>query len=291
MKTDAGFAPTWLRRVTRAAFHAWFRLEVRVRCWCSDHARRRKPYSLPPAMLRFRVSEKISAAVFLTVGRGCATHIVNHARRLGMEFCEGMRVLDFGCGCGRTLRWLIGDYPLVEFYGADVDEEAVDWCDAHLPHGHFRKSFAKPPLGYPDAYFDVVYCFSVFTHLDEDLQDLWLGELRRVLRPGGIVLITVHGENAAQVLSDEGRRELRSVGIVHRKSAKLRGIVPEWYHTTWHTREHIVGRLSAMFEEVEYHVVRDGLQDIVAGRRAGWNGQGRRGEHRRQNEPMLRCVG
>src|SRR5262249_14848680 len=50
------------------------------------------------------------------------------------------------------------------------------------------------PLRYRDASFDLVYAFSVFTHLPESLQLAWMGELRRVLRPGGYLLISLHGE-------------------------------------------------------------------------------------------------
>jgi SAM-dependent methyltransferase len=257
----------WFGEISRAAFYTLFRLEVRVCCWCSDRLNRPEIQALPPALQRFRVSESISIENFLKVGRGCASHIVDQARRMGFEFADGGRVLDFGCGCGRTLRWLVDDHPGVDFHGVDIDEQAVKWCSSYLTGAHFEKGAQEPPLSYPHGYFNMVYCFSVFTHLNENLQDLWLGELRRLLGPGGILLITVHGETAATGLSEERRRELLSAGILHTTSRKLNGILPEWYNTTWHTRRYIVSRLKGMFEDVEYVVVADGLQDIVVARR------------------------
>lgn len=110
----------------------------------------------------------------------------------------------------------------------------------------------------------MVYGFSVFTHLDERMQDMWLLELRRVLNPGGILLLTVHGERAANALLDsDGWNTLRAVGLVHRTTRKLTGIVPEWYNTTWHSQQYIVARLRLLFNDVRYTVVPEGKQDIV----------------------------
>lgn len=51
----------------------------------------------------------------------------------------------------------------------------------------------KPPSNYRDAEFDAVYSYSVFSHLPEDLQKPWLQELHRILKPSGILVLTVQG--------------------------------------------------------------------------------------------------
>ena len=119
----------------------------------------------------------------------------------------------------------------------------------------------------PTEYFDAVYCLSVFTHLNESMQDLWIQELNRILKPGGVLLLTIYGKGATDGLDEEGHRALQAGGFLHRRSQKLRGIVPDWYHTTLHSREYMVERLSRWFGDVRYQVVADGLQDIVAGRK------------------------
>ena len=48
-----------------------------------------------------------------------------------------------------------------------------------------------PHLPFEDRYFDLIYCGSVFTHID-DLTDAWLLELRRVLSPQGRLYLTIH---------------------------------------------------------------------------------------------------
>jgi SAM-dependent methyltransferase len=100
-------------------------------------------------------------------------------------------VLDFGCGCGRVLRyWSDHDGPV---HGSDRNEPAVRWCRRNLPFAQLERNGLSPPLAYADETFDLVYALSVFTHLTEELQIAWRDELHRVLRPGGRVLLTTHG--------------------------------------------------------------------------------------------------
>ena len=68
----------------------------------------------------------------------------------------------------------------------------MGWCrNLHLRG--VRSEPARPPLPYEDDRFDLVYSVSIFTHLDEQLQRPWIEELTRVVRPGGLVLVTVTG--------------------------------------------------------------------------------------------------
>src|SRR5205809_932972 len=62
-----------------------------------------------------------------------------------------------------------------------------------------RRSTTLPHLPFEDNYFDLIYSGSVFTHIS-DLADAWLLELRRVLRPDGMLYITVHDDHTVDVL-------------------------------------------------------------------------------------------
>lgn len=219
---------------------------------------------IPPALLRYRVGESLSIAEFIRIGRGCAKLVEDHLRRAGFGFSEGKSILDFGCGCARILRWLAYDYPGVNWHGVDVDADAISWVRCNLPYVHAELISPDPPLPFENNRFDSVYCFSVFTHLDEELQDDWLVELRRVLKPGGILLLTVHGDAAATTALDgRGMVELQTAGFLHRTSEKLRGLTPARYHTSWHTIPHITRKLEAIFGTTSYYQVPDGMQDIV----------------------------
>jgi ubiquinone/menaquinone biosynthesis C-methylase UbiE len=69
---------------------------------------------------------------------------------------------------------------LISAVGAD----AIEWCARNLSGGEFVNSAPEPPLPFESGYFDVVYCFSVFTHLDERMQDMWIAEIKRILNRG-----------------------------------------------------------------------------------------------------------
>jgi len=246
-------------------YYKLFRLQLRMRFWFADLRVRERP--MPPAILRFRVSESVSIGEFLKIGEGCARLIREHAADMGIDLAQPNRVLDFGCGCGRTIRWFLTAGGGAEFHGVDVDAEAIDWCAQNLKPGRFLATPPMPPLPYPNDHFDFIYCLSVFTHLNESMQDLWLAELTRVLKPGGVLLLTVYGASSIAVLDPEDHELLRTRGFVHKRSQKLKGLVPDWYQTSCHSREYIVQRLSASFEDIRYRVVPDGLQDVVVARK------------------------
>lgn len=262
--------PSALKPIAKVIYHRLFRLHLRIGFWCAD--RLRMPLlevPLPPAILRFRVSESLSVGEFLRVGAGCANLIQQHVYEMGIDLAQARRVLDFGCGCGRTIRWFLRGDGDAEFHGVDVDADAVDWCKKHLHRGHFLATAPAPPLPYPADHFDVVYCLSVFTHLNESMQDIWLAELSRILKPGGVLLLTIYGTAATQGLDAEDQRMLRDHGFVNKRSQKLKGLVPDWYQTSWHSRKYILDRMSAGFGDVRYRVIPDGLQDVVVARKVG----------------------
>ena len=61
----------------------------------------------------------------------------------------------------------------------------------HYPRARIYANDEQPPLPEADAGFDLVYCGSVFSHLEDWAP--WLLELRRVLRPGGRLVASIHG--------------------------------------------------------------------------------------------------
>lgn len=106
---------------------------------------------------------------------------------------SGKRVLDFGCGCGRTLRYLLPEAEHSEIWGCDIDGTSIDWLDDHLsPPMHFFQNRVEPPIAQAEGVFDFIYALSVFSHLT-DAWSAWLLELRRLLKPDGILIATFIG--------------------------------------------------------------------------------------------------
>jgi SAM-dependent methyltransferase len=214
-------------------------------------------------MLRFRVGETVGLDSFVKVGKATADNLVAAITANGRDLAELAPILDFGCGCGRTLMWLTERFPNVRFAGTDIDREAIAWCRANYPDVEFHVNGPEPPLDFPDGALGLVYAVSVFTHLSEEAQFRWLAELRRVLRPGGLLLATVHGEDAARILRPRDAATLRERGFVFCVSGKLQGILPEWYQTSFHTHAYVRRTWSRHLKVLDISAGAMGEQDLV----------------------------
>ena len=227
---------------------------------------------MPPALLRYRVNEDLDADRFLKVGELTSRNIQAALMRIDRRLGDFHSILDFGCGCGRTVRWLAPQSPDAKFHGTDVDTEAIDWCRAHLPLADWQVNAALPPLAYRQNSFDLVYAISVFTHLAADHQKRWLAELARILCPGGILLLSLHGEGARRHLDADRQQRLQREGFLFETSTKLRGIVPEWYHTALHTPEYAVALVAEHLRVLAYIAGGMGDQDALIAQREAASG-------------------
>jgi ubiquinone/menaquinone biosynthesis C-methylase UbiE len=163
---------------------------------------------IPPIALRARTGG-VGIKKFLSA----SAHYVDRALAAAGRPLESFQsVLDFGCGCGRTLVPLArAANPATKIHGTDVDADAIKWLQRHHPELKLGINHFVPPLPYPDGSFDLVYSVSVFTHLDESSQFAWLAELRRVLRSDGLAALTIHGSRAFdQFTRDEMVGAIRS---------------------------------------------------------------------------------
>ncbi|GAC1535388.1 MAG: hypothetical protein NVS2B4_15840 [Ramlibacter sp.] len=104
------------------------------------------------------------------------------------------KVLDFGGASGRVARHIAALCPGAEVLLCDINPGHVASCQFMFDGAvqAFRNQ-GIPSLPLPDAALDAVCAFSVFTHLDTD-DVAWLLELRRVVRPGGAIYLTIHDE-------------------------------------------------------------------------------------------------
>jgi SAM-dependent methyltransferase len=112
------------------------------------------------------------------------------------------RVLDAGCGSGRTLLEL-SDYG--EVHGIELNPEAAEVAQGR---GSFDVQIGRlEQLPWQDGTFDLITCLDVIEHTPDDR--LTLRELRRVCKPGGWLLVTVPAYQALWSLHDEANHHYR----------------------------------------------------------------------------------
>lgn len=259
--------PRPLRPVARAFYYAAHRRFLRLDWWIRDRLgglSNRAEVLLPPAKLRFRVGETSDASSFLSVGRLTAENLQAALSHTGFSLAPGQVALDFGCGCGRTLLWLTRRFPEVVWHGTDIDPEAIRWCRQAMPHASFIVNGPLPPLPHAGSAFDLVYGVSVFTHLSEEYQQAWIPELRRILKPGGLLLLSFHSEHVWK--ASEAAAAVERNEFIFRTSSKLKGIVPDWYQTAFQSQDRIVSMLSGHFAVLDYLPRGFGDQDAVIAR-------------------------
>ena len=106
---------------------------------------------------------------------------------------ENDRLLDFGVGWGRILRFFMKDFNVNNLIGVDVKTDLIKICNEIFTWGNFIQSQAFPPINLDSESVDFITGYSVFSHLSEEASLEWIKEFYRILRPGGIVTVTTRG--------------------------------------------------------------------------------------------------
>jgi SAM-dependent methyltransferase len=100
-------------------------------------------------------------------------------------------VLDFGCGWGRLTRFLARDVSPASLCGCDPDRGILDVCERTRVPGRVAPiPYVPDSLPFPDR-FDLVYAFSVFTHLSERTHLACLRAIHAGLAEGGLLVATI----------------------------------------------------------------------------------------------------
>lgn len=224
---------------------------------------------LPSEDLRWRVAGHRDADLFWETGQQSVDNINSMLAIIGTSIQDYARALDFGCGCGRVLLHMKEAAKRVELFGVDIDPDGIEWARKHIPWAKTSVNAWRPPLEFPDGYFDLIFNQSVFTHLDEDYQDVWLQELMRVTRPGAAVVLSVAGEGpftdfvhtwAAQSNPSAHVEAFRNKGFVFISSDGWDdGPFPDFYHSAFHAPHYIYEHWGRYFD-IKGYVARGSLR-------------------------------
>ncbi|HUV94981.1 MAG TPA: class I SAM-dependent methyltransferase [Anaerolineae bacterium] len=154
--------------------------------------------------------------------------------RLGLT--ASSRLLDVGCGVGRLALGILRRIGAIKAYrGIDVDKEAIRWCQWHITSQHpafqffpvnvehprynprGKKADTRFSLPFNDGEFDVIYVYSVLSHMLPKDIELYLAEFQRLLSPSGKVFLTAFVEEDVPkvAVNPTGYRKTKWVGPLH----------------------------------------------------------------------------
>ncbi|MGH2980190.1 MAG: glycosyltransferase family 92 protein, partial [Solirubrobacterales bacterium] len=165
----------------------------------------------------------------------CVEAAVECARRLlprgAAEPAWSNRILVFPSGRGQVLRVIRAAYPDARITACDLDRDAVDFC-AEVFDAVPLYADEDPARIETDAAFDLIWCGSLFTHLDSGRWLPFLEFLEARLRPWGLLLLATNGRHLAPRLgppemeverAEEMRAEFAQTGFSHRDGLGLSG--------------------------------------------------------------------
>lgn len=168
------------------------------------------PLPVPPVELRLGYGS--DDASYVASGEKDVTTMLGAITTAAPNFKLGARpILDLGCGAGRMIRHFEPYASQTEVWGVDVSAPHINWLKTHLspPYG-FAVNTTMPHLTFADGFFGLIYCGSVFTHID-DLAESWFLETRRALCSGGILYCTIHDEHTVAALKREPHHPMAPV--------------------------------------------------------------------------------
>ena len=183
---------------------------------------------VPPQDLRSG-GPQFTGENFMVSARNEAQRLVNY-----FNISPESSILDVGCGAGRLAIGLIADDIKISSYeGVDVMEPVIRWCQKYItpeypafnftriniknsrynPSGQIITDQFRLPL---DQEFDLIYLYSVFSHMDiHDIRS-YLGEFNRLLAPNGNIFLTAFIEtNVPPMTINPPNYRLNWSGMLH----------------------------------------------------------------------------
>ena len=166
-------------------------------------------------------------------------------------------VLEFAAGFGRFTRHLVKVLP-GRVTCSDVMPGSVDFLREQFGVESFRSSHDPAEVVAP-AKYDLVFVLSMFTHLPTRMWAPWLRALAGTVKPGGLLVFSVHNEDVAKeigvVFDADGTHFI--------SSSESPSIDAETYGTTFTTKKFVLDCVSSVF----------GTEPLLYKPQGFWNGQ------------------
>lgn len=149
---------------------------------------------LPTAEMRMRIYGTDDPVVFEASGLQFSQSVITALARRAKQLQDFTNILEFGCGCGRTLRWLRRMSPSAQISGSESDQACIQWLKTYLPDIDVRWQAPRPPLAFEDTSFDLLIASGLYGRWGEDLTRQWLADLARVAVPQAVLLVAVDNQ-------------------------------------------------------------------------------------------------
>lgn len=165
---------------------------------------------------------------------------------LGLDIQEKDKILDCGCGEGFYLK-IISELSSCQLYGFDYDDDVLDRARRELDTSRIQLDKGDIySLPYKDKEFDKIILSEVLEHLPDDIRAL--AEVKRVLKPNGVLFITVPNHNYP-FLWDPINKILETFFNTHIKNGFWAGI---W---NMHTRLYSVDEIMQVIKKANLEIV------------------------------------
>lgn len=161
---------------------------------------------------------------------------------------DTQEVLDYGCGWGRILRLMYKFFPASQLYGVDAWPNSLSLCmELGLP-GKFSLC-DEVPTGPPitGQKFNIIYSFSVLTHLAENCHRAVVKSLRQSISEDGMLFVTIRPETFWDNARD------RSIAEQMKRCHMERGFAFHCNSPQSSSRNKIFGDASIALSYVEKH--------------------------------------
>jgi len=218
---------------------------------------------LPPDALMVAVSGHANHTDFARSRINGPKQMLRDLADAGLDSTKLVDVLDFGCGCGRFLAGWVINGSKMRLQGCDYNPQLVDWCNKHIPGVIVGVNCIGQDLPFKNDSFDFIYLISVFTHLTVRKQRLLVSEFQRILRPGGYIYITFHGEYYYTTMLPQVRRGeaifKRDGFLIHNQD--LEGGNECW---TLHSPEHLSELFRGFVLLKHFRSIERGPTDVAA---------------------------
>lgn len=196
---------------------------------------------IPPYSLMFDAYNHCNLSLYHNSGKIHADIIKDIISQY--KSIEEITLCEWGCGAARILQ----QFDNAELIGTDYNGKTIAWCKKNFPNIRFIKNELCPPLPLESNSIDVLYCISVFTHLSEEQQILWINEIKRVLKPNGLFIASFHGNRTLNALLPFELKSINEGKVV------VRGNVKEGskFFLSYHNDDFIKGTLLNGFTSIK----------------------------------------